>query len=265
MPSALITGHLGFIGGHVYKTLKKDGWDVVGLDKKDYSDCVDSDNFPYGEKIDVIFHLACDASIPNSLEHPFESNANNIGALIQVLEFARKQKCPVIYSSSSSIYGDVQTPYSLQKSIGEQYLKLYWELYKVPSVSLRYFNVYGEGMPLDGPYSAAIALFREAKAKDEELPVMGGNQTRDFTFVGDIVNANIAAMENSSVGKGEVINIGGGQNYSIEEVAKAISKKIKYLPQRVGEPMHTLADISKAKKLLSFEPTTNLIEWLKSQ
>ena len=282
MAKILVTGHLGFIGSHLFKALKEKGHEVEGIDLKDEDNpnndiraLTPSDLF----KVDYVFHLAAKAKVPYSVDNPLESHDHNINGTLNVLRCAKEAGVKrVIYSASSSAYGDQDSlplkedmtpnplsPYAIQKLVGEYYCRVYSQIYNLETVSLRYFNVYGEGMPLDGPYSAAIAIFRAAKAKDEELPVMGGKQTRDFTFVEDVVNANILAMESDLVGKGEVINIGGGQNYSIEEVAKAISEKIKYLLQRKGEPMHTLADISKAKELLGWSPTTNLLQWLKSQ
>jgi len=269
---------MGFIGSHLFKELKKQGHEVEGIDLK--SDDTNNDIralLPTDlHWVDYVFHLAAKAKVPYSVDNPIESHDHNINGTLNVLRCAKEAGVKrVIYSASSSAYGDQDSlpltegmtpnpmsPYAIQKLVGEYYSTVYAQIYDLQTVSLRYFNVYGEGMPLDGPYSAAIALFKEARDKDEELPIMGGKQTRDFTFVDDIVRANIAAMESENVGKGEVINIGGGQNYSIEKVAKAISPKVKYLPQRKGEPMDTLADITKAKELLGWEPTTNLIEWL---
>ena len=155
------------------------------------------------------------------------------------------------------------SPYAVQKLVGEMYCKNFSDLYGLETVSLRYFNVYGEGMPLDNAYSACIARFLDFKSRNEPLTVYGGKQTRDFTYVGDVVKANILAME-SDIGLGEVINIGAGKNYSIEEIAKTISDKLVYSKQKEGEPMDTLADNNKAKEMLGWEPTTNLIKWLKN-
>jgi UDP-glucose 4-epimerase len=120
-------------------------------------------------------------------------------------------------------------------------------------------------MPTDNAYSACIAIFLNNKKQGKPLTVLGGKQTRDFTYVGDVVEANILAMTSDRVGEGEVINIGGGKNYSIDEVAESISQDIIHEPQRKGEPMNTISDCTKAKVLIGWSPSVNLIEWLKSQ
>lgn len=259
----------------MFRALKEKGHKVEGVDLKEDRDIralLPEDFF----KIDYVFHLAAKAKVPYSVDNPLESHDHNINGTLNVLQCAKEVGVKrVIYSASSSAYGDQDSlplkedmtpnpmsPYAIQKLVGEYYCDVYSKIYGLETVSLRYFNVYGEGMPLDGPYSAAIAIFRACRDKDEELPILGGTQTRDFTFVDDVVRANILAMESNNTGLGQVINIGGGKSYSIDAVAKAISKKVNYLPQRRGEPMHTLADIRKAKRLLGWEPTTNLIQWL---
>ena len=272
MPSALVTGHMGFIGGHLYKRLVKDGWDVVGVDikgrEKDipYSlsqpiiseDCCMPWHYP-SKKVDVIFHLACEASIPYSLKEPRVSNDNNIGAVIEVLEKAKEWKCPVIYSSSSSIYGDVQTPYSLQKSIGEQYLKLYWELYQVPSVALRYFNVYGEGQPDKGAYKLALGIFLKQYKEGKPFTIVGtGEQRRDFVHVDDVVDANLKAYECVSVGG--VWDVGTGTNHSINEVCDMIDPK--HLRVKLKPRIESFENLAIPEM---YQPKIKLESWIKSQ
>ena len=222
--------------------------------------------------------MAAQAKVPLSIDRPIFTNRHNVEGTLNVLYCAAKAGVKkVIFSSSSSIYGDQKesilhekmtpnpmSPYGLQKLIGEEYCKMFSQIYGLKTVSLRYFNVYGEQMPTDGAYSACIATFLKQRNEKRGLTIMGGEQTRDFTYVGDVVNANLYAME-SELGNGQTINIGGGQSYSINEIANTISKYVKHLPQREGEPMHTCADNSKAEKLLNWYPTTNVIEWLKSQ
>ena len=230
------------------------------------------------EGVDYVFHLAAQAKVPLSIDRPIFTNKHNVEGTLNVLWCAAKAGVKkVIFSSSSSIYGDQEestlhekmtpnpmSPYGLQKLIGEKYCKMFSQIYGLKTICLRYFNVYGEQMPTDGAYSACIAAFLKQRDAKRGLTIMGGEQTRDFTYVGDVVNANLYAME-SNLGNGQTINIGGGQSYSINEIANAISQNVKHLPQRKGEPMHTCSDNSKAKRLLNWYPTTNVIEWLKSQ
>jgi nucleoside-diphosphate-sugar epimerase len=268
----LITGHKGFIGSHLFNEINAEG-----IDLKEGKDILDLTPFDL-EGIDYIFHFAAFPKVPYSIDHPIETNRNNIDATLHLLDCAAKARVKrLIYSASSSAYGNQDTlpltedmkpnplsPYAVQKLTGEYYCKLYSEIYGLETVCLRYFNVYGEGMKVDDGYSACLALFIDAKKKGLPLTVLGGKQTRDFTYVKDVINANILASKSNKVGKGEVINIGSGENYSIEEIAKTISDTIIYKPQRQGEPMDTRADISKAKELLNWSPSMNLLKWLKN-
>ncbi len=159
-----------------------------------------------------------------------------------------------------SFEANPKSPYGLQKYIGELYCKLWSNIYGLPTVSLRYFNVYGPRQSAEGAYALVIAKFLKQVKEGKPMTITGsGKQTRDFTSVHDVVNANILAMESSKVGKGEVINIGAGKNYSINEVAKLIGGPISYVESRI-EPKHTLADNKLAKKLLGWKPKVNLKE-----
>ena len=178
-----------------------------------------------------------------------------------------------ISSISSSAYGDqkilplVETmsampksPYGLQKYIAELYCKLWSEVYKIPTVCLRYFNVYGPRNSSEGAYALVIAKFIEQKRRGETLTITGdGKQTRDFTHVRDVVQANLLAMKSKKTGKGEVINIGSGRNVSINSVAKIVGGPMKHIPARF-EPKHTLADNSLARKLLGWKPEVTIEE-----
>lgn len=277
MAKILVTGHLGFIGRHLCRKLGDNGYVFEGIDLKDETDIrklkpVDLKGVEY------VLHLAAQAKVQLSIDKPLFTNSHNIMGTLNLLWCAKEAGVKrFIYSSSSSVYGDQKTlpltedmipnpmsPYATQKLTGEYYCKQFSELYGLETVSLRYFNVYGEDMPINSQYSACIARFLDFKAKNKPLPIYGGKQTRDFTYVGDIVFAILSAMYSKKVGKGEIINIGGGQNYSINEIAKTISDNYEHLPQKKGEPQHTLADITKAKRLLSWKPQTNLIQWLKN-
>ena len=181
----------------------------------------------------------------------------------------------VIYSASSSAYGETTilptseivptnplSPYGLQKLIGEQYCKLFSEIYNLETVSLRYFNVYGEKMPSEGAYLTVISIFDEQLKKGIPLTITNnGKQRRDFTYVGDIVEANILTATNKNVGKGEVFNIGNGNNYSVNEVADMMKGEKSY-GIRVKEPFETLADNKKAQNILKWKPKGNLPKWL---
>lgn len=279
----LVTGHKGFIGSHLYRTLLEQGYDVLGWDLKDGNDVTqmlpaDLNNGREERRVGVIFHLAAMPRVPLSIERPGYTNWHNVEGTLRVLWVAKEAGVRrVIYSSSSSVYGDQKmplketmnpspmSPYAVQKLTGEYYCKVFSEIYGIETVSLRYFNVYGEGMKADDPYSPCIAIFLDQKMRGEALTVLGGKQTRDFTYVGDVVRANILAMSSNKVGKGEVINIGGGKSYSIDEVASFISDKVVHLPQRKGEPLHTWAEVLKAHELFGWSPTVNLKDWLCAQ
>lgn len=275
MARILCTGHQGFIGKHLFRELLKDEFnEVVGIDLKDNRDIRELEPEDF-EKIDYVFHLAAQTKVQQSIEKPLFTNEHNITGTLNVLWCAKEAGVKkVIYSASSSAYGYQQflplregmkprpmSPYGIQKLVGEQYANNFAHLYKLETVSLRYFNVYGNEMDQDSPYGACIAKFIKQKKEGKPLTILGGKQTRDFTYVGDVVRANILAMK-SDVGRGEVINIGSGINYSIEQIALAISDNVEYLPQRKGEPQDTQADITRAKKLLGWEPTVDVIEWL---
>ncbi len=277
MARILVSGFRGFIGHHLYRTLADQKHELIGIDLKDGRDILDltPDDF---EGVDYVFHLAAQAKVQLSIDRPVFTNRHNVEGTLNVLRCAAKARVKkVIFSSSSSIYGDQKedtlheemkpnpmSPYGLQKLIGEQYCKMFSRVYKLKTVCLRYFNVYGEQMPTDGAYPACIASFLKQRDAKIGLTIMGGEQTRDFTYVGDVVNANLYAME-SKLGNAQVINIGAGESYSINEIANAITQNVKHLPQREGEPMHTRANNSRALDLLNWYPTVNVIEWLKSQ
>ena len=277
MTKVCVTGSEGFIAKHLIRRLKSEGYEVIGIDLKTGQDIRElSPDDVRGVK--CIFHLAAQAKIPLSIDQPEFTNDHNINGTLRVLMCAKEVGAKVIYSASSSAYGNQKSlplfetmkteplsPYGLQKLVGEEYCRVFSAVYGLETVSLRYFNVYGENCPVDSPYASCIARFLDFNKKGQVLPIYGGSQTRDFTYVGDVVEANILAMKSDRVGKGEVINIGAGSRYSIEQVAETISSQVVRLPMRQNEIQDTLADISKAKELLNWEPKTNLLEWLKRQ
>ena len=289
----LVTGGAGFIGSHLVDKLIEDEHQVVVIDnlstgKEEFINPkaefhkLDIRNLeeikPLFKGIDVVFHLAAQPRIQPSIINPVESHSNNVVGTLNVLVASRDAKIKkFVYSASSSAYGDQKelplkedmlpgpkSPYSVFKLIGEQYCKLFNELYDLPTISLRYFNVFGPRQSYEGAYATVIGIFlRQAKA-NQSLTIIGkGTQTRDFTSVRDVVSANILAMKSDKVGKGEVINIGTGKNYSINKIASLISDKVVYIPPRSAEVQDTLADNSLAKKLLSWQPKVDIEEGIK--
>ncbi|MBU1291948.1 NAD-dependent epimerase/dehydratase family protein [Patescibacteria group bacterium] len=227
---------------------------------------------PYFKNIDGVFLLAALPSIQYSIDFPVEANRNNVEGVLNVLEASQKENIKrIVYSSSCSIYGDPNklpvketanpdplSPYALQKYIGEEYCRLFSTIHNLETVSLRYFNVYGPRMDNKGAYTSALSIFMKQKANNQPLTITGdGTQTRDLIHVNDIAKANILAMNSKKVGQGEAINIGSGKNYSINQIAKMISDKIKYISPRI-EPHDSLADNSLAKKLLNWQPKMKL-------
>lgn len=293
MAKVLVTGGAGFIGSHLVDALIERGHEVSIIDnlstgKKEYVNPaakffkVDirelSQIQPLFEGVDFVFHQAALPRIPLSIEKPIETNDINIKGTLNALVASKDAKIKkFVYASSSSAYGHQKelpmredmackplNPYALQKYVGELYCKIFFEIYGLPAVSLRYFNVYGPRQPSEGAYIPVIGIFLDQKKRGEPLTVTGdGNQTRDFTHVSDVVRANILAAESEKAGRGEVINIGAGRNQSINEIARLIGGKITYIPLPSGEMRHTLADISLAKKLLNWEPKIKLEEGIK--
>jgi nucleoside-diphosphate-sugar epimerase len=271
---AVVTGGKGFIGSHLARSLRERGDDVVIVDLPEY-DIKDADVL---KKVfsgaDVVFHMAALPRVQYSIEHPQETHDTNVNGTINVLLAARDVKVnKVIFSSSSSVYGNAKTipifesatpapisPYALQKYIGELYCRMFSEVYGLPTVSLRYFNVYGSGASADGAYALVISKFLKQRAEGMPMTITGdGTQTRDFTHVRDVVNANVLAARSAKVGKGEAINIGAGKNASVNKIAELIGGPVEHIAPRL-EPHDTLADNSLAKKLLDWEPSVSLEE-----
>lgn len=283
----VVVGGAGFIGGHLAHAL---------LERGDIVDIIDNlsggkrENIPDGVKLyeldirdlaaiapviagaDVVFHLAALPRVQFSIDQPLLTHEVNITGTLNVLLAARDGKVGrVVYSGSSSAYGDQEKlplseemrekpvhPYGLQKYVGEEYARLFADIYGLPTVTLRYFNVYGPKMDPDGPYALAIGRFLKLKKLGEPLTIVGdGEQTRDFTHVADVVRANLLAAESAKVGRGEVINIGAGRNVSVNQLAALIGGETVHVPAR-KEARHTLADIRRAKELLGWEPEVRL-------
>jgi len=289
----LVTGGAGFIGSNLVDMLINEGYKVFVIDnlsggKKEnlnkkaifYKDDIYHLNkiLPLFKEIDYVFHLAANPRVVFSVENPIESHKVNVDGTLNVLYASYKNKVKrLIFASSSAVYGNIKklplkentiphpiSPYGLHKLIGEFYCKLFSNLYNLETVCLRYFNVYGPRMDPEGPYALVIGKFLKLKKENKPLTIYGdGKQTRDFVYIDDVVWANILAMKSKKVGKGEVINICSGKNYSISYIAKLIGGKKVYLPPRKGEVRHTLGDNSLAKKLLNWQPKIDLEEGIK--
>jgi nucleoside-diphosphate-sugar epimerase len=292
---ALVIGGAGFIGSHLTDALVKEGYDVLVFDnlsngkkenvnKKAVLQVGDIRNpedlkkaFMYLGPGAYVFHLACLPRVQFSIDFPRESHEANINGTLNVLLASHEGKANrVIYSASSSAYGDQDTlplvetmkpnpksPYALQKHTGELYAKVAFEAYGLGTVCLRYFNVYGPRQEPDGSYAQAIPKFIGQRKKGVALTITGdGKQTRDATHVSDVVRANILAAKSKKVGKGEVINIGSGKNHSVLKLAALIGGPVVHIEARL-EPRNTQADIRLAKKLLGWVPKVTLEKGIK--
>jgi UDP-glucose 4-epimerase len=290
----LVTGGAGFIGGHLVDKLIEQGHEVIVVDNlstgsksdinpkatfinADISERINREELCIAmENVDTVFHCAALARVQPSIQNPQKYHKANIDGTFNVLLSARDSKVRrVVYSASSSAYGDQKqmpltedmptapiSPYALHKLIGEQYCFVFSKCYGLETVSLRYFNVYGERQAVDGAYSTVIGTFLKQKYDGYKLTITNdGEQRRDFTYVGDVVDANIKAAISDKVGNGEVINIGKGSNYSVNEVADLISEEKEFIGDRL-EPRETLADNTRAKELLDWAPQTDLKDWL---
>ena len=228
------------------------------------------------EGVDIVFHTAALARVQPSIEDPQAYHNVNVNGTLHVLLCAKESKVRrVVYSASSSAYGDVNkpplkedmptdpmSPYAVQTLIGEQYCTVFSKVYGLETVNLRYFNIYGERQVSDGAYATVIGIFLKQRDDGQKLTITNdGNQTRDFTYVKDVVSANLLASISDKVGNGEVINIGRGENYSVNDIAKAIGGETEFIGERL-EPKETLADNSLAKELLGWQPETNVTDWL---
>lgn len=292
---AIVTGGAGFIGSHMVELLLEKGYKVFAIDdmsngqQENISMFKDNPNYKFC-KIDLskefddsifkdavyVFHMAALADIIPSVEEPIKYYKANVTATIRVLEACRKYGVKkLVYAASSSCYGipdeyptredaeiRPQYPYALTKYIGEQCVLFWHKLYKLPVISLRYFNVYGPRARTNDTYGAVFKVFLSQKLHNKPLTIVGdGTQTRDFVYVTDATRATLMAAESDVVG--EVINIGSGKPQSVNYLAKLIGGKLEFIPKRPGEPDSTHADITKAKKLLKWEPKVSFEEGVK--
>ena len=228
--------------------------------------------------VDVVFHTAALARVQPSIDNPIEFNDVNVCGTLNLLKACVDYDVKrFIFSSSSSVYGEVEkkdlptsenanlnpmSPYALQKLMGEQYCKLFSDIHNLETASLRYFNVYGNRMSLDGAYKLVIPIFTEQILNGNPMTIRGdGEQRRDFTYVGDVVKANIKCMDYPLELNGDVFNIGNGDNRSVNDIANMIGgDTINVEP--VIEPKETLADNTKAKKILGFNSSMSIDDWI---
>lgn len=288
LKKAVVTGGAGFIGSNLVRTLvsegvsvevvdnyaggRLDGREVPGATYHD-ADILDLSAHPHIFKdADAVFHLAALPRVQDSIDHPVETARSNIDGTLMVLEAARIGGArKVIFSSSAAVYGDQETmplnerleptpksPYGLHKQVGEQLCRLWAELYQLPTVSLRYFNVYGPGFDPSGAYALVVGRFIDLRRQGQPLTIAGdGSHTRDYVHVSDVVRANILAAASEKVGKGEVMNVGSGEETSIKDLAELIGGPTEAAPPRV-EPVRSVADVSRAKELLGWSAATKL-------
>jgi UDP-glucose 4-epimerase len=288
----LITGGAGFIGSHLAEKLSKSNriiiLDNLSTGRKSNIKHLKNISFfkcdlsvkgkwkNFFKNIDCVFHLAALADIVPSINSPENYYNSNVTGSLNVMQACRENGVKkLIYSASSSCYGipqkyptkelekiDPQYPYALTKYLGEQ-ICLHWgKLYSIDVVSLRLFNVYGTRSRTSGTYGAMFGVFLAQKLANKPFTVIrDGNQTRDFTYVTDVISAMIT-VSNSKI-KNEVFNIGSGKTVSVNDIVRLLNGKKVFIPKRPGEPYCTFADISKIKKRLKWSPKINIKEGIK--
>ena len=292
MQRVIVTGGAGFIGSHIVNKLINMGIQVSIIDdfstgtieninpaaycwKQDISTVNIEDLTEFMKGVDTVFHLAALARVQPSIEYPVPYHNTNVTGTHNLLVAASNSGVKkFIFSSSSSVYGNAKvptseshelnpmSPYALHKLIGEQYCKLFSELYDIDTVCLRYFNVYGNRMSLDGAYRLAIPIFA-TQIKDGKPCTINndGEQKRDFTFVGDVVDANILVATSTKEFNGDVYNVGNGDNTSVNELVDMMGGERSY-GNEVIEPFETLASTAKIDLDLDWRPKGDLQKWI---
>ena len=297
----LITGGAGFIGSHLVKHVLGAGGNVRVVDNlstgsaKRLSQIRESVQLVTGDladnsvaaevvkDVDYVLHQAAVPSVQRSVVDPVGTHRSNVTATLNLLENSRKARVRrFVYAASSSVYGDTEvlpkseempanplSPYALQKWVGERYCKLYHELYGLETVSLRYFNVFGPGQDPYSEYSAVIPKFSTKLLAKEPITVYGdGEQSRDFTYIDNVIQANLLALRAPNA-PGEVCNIGCGQRVSLNQLIQILEEllevraQVTYAPAKPGDVRHSLADITKAIRVLGYVPETEIEEGLR--
>lgn len=301
MSMYLITGGAGFIGGHIAEALVKSGKKVRILDNfssgklsnldaiKNDIDLIEGDIRDAAivrkamQGVHYVSHQAASRSVPKSMTRPQEYNDVNVTGLLNVLVAAKDEGVrKLVFASSSSVYGDVTSfpqregdeqfpisPYALTKKIGEDYCRLFSEVYGLPTTALRYFNVYGPRQSLEDEYAVVVPKFITVLLKEGNPPIYGdGTQARDFTYVSDIAAANICAME-SEKGAGKAYNTAGGESHSVLELAQVIAQTLNvplhptFLPKRPGDVYKTHSDSSAIERELQWKTKVSFEEGVK--
>jgi len=296
-----VTGGAGFIGSHLVDALLAAGWSVRVLD--DFSSGREANLAQARDRIEllrgdladpevaaaavadveVVFHQGAVPSVPRSLEEPIRTNRVNVDGTLQILEASRRAGVRrVVYAASSSAYGDTEvlpkvetmpadplSPYALQKYAGEVYCRLYHRLYGLETVALRYFNVFGPRQDPRSTYAAVVPRFAVACLRGEPPTIHGdGEQSRDFTYVGDAVRANLAAAD-APKAPGLVFNVAGGRRVTLNALLATIQQIVGsrvtpiHGPARPGDVRHSQADLTRARTLLEWEPSVSLEEGLR--
>jgi UDP-N-acetylglucosamine/UDP-N-acetyl-alpha-D-glucosaminouronate 4-epimerase len=300
MANYLVTGGAGFIGSHLSEELVRRGHRVRVADslitgKRANLDHISGVEFLEGDLADMAFaqqavegmnyvlHQAAIPSVPRSVKDPITSNRANVDATLNVLVAARDAGVKrLVFAGSSSAYGDTPTlpkhegmpdsplsPYALQKVVGEQYLQMFTKLYGFETVSIRYFNVFGPRQDPSSPYSGVISVFATALLENRPATIYGdGGQTRDFTYVANVVDGVLRACEAGGA-SGEVINVATGGRISLNELYHTMKKLVGatvdpvYVDTRAGDVRDSQADISKARRILGYEPVVSFEEGLR--
>ena len=296
MIKSLVTGGAGFIGSNLVDYLIDRGHQVVCVDNES-AEC--NDKFYWNDKainvkgdvtdykfmknvftgVEYVFHLAAEARLQPAIKNPIEAVYKNCVGTTTVLQCAREAGVKrVVYSSTSSGYGyneppnvetqpdDCLNPYSVSKIAAEKMCKMYSDLYGLETVVLRYFNVFGERSPTRGQYAPVIGIFQRQLDAGESLTIVGdGTQRRDFIYVGDVARANYLAslMPGVRDNLGGVFNVGSGVNYSVQEIADAISDNQTYIPKREGEMDTTWSNIDKINQVIGWKPEVDVLDWIK--
>ncbi len=285
----IVTGGAGFIGSNLVDALVEMGHEVLVVD--DLSTGKEENLNPRARFVradiadpqvpladlfagaECVFHTAALARVPRSIEDPIGTHRVNVTGTLHVLQAAVQAGVRrVVYSSSSSVYGDQEVlplvedmrpdpvnPYGMQKLMGELYCRTFHRVYGLSTVCLRYFNVYGPRQVMEGAYRLVIGIFLDQKRRGQPMTVFGdGEQTRDFTHVRDVVQANILAMSSDRVGRGDAINVGTGRETSVNRIAELIGGPVVHLDPRPFEERRKRADITRARDLLGWRPTVSV-------
>jgi UDP-N-acetylglucosamine/UDP-N-acetyl-alpha-D-glucosaminouronate 4-epimerase len=296
----LVTGGAGFIGSHIVRRLVGEGELVRVVDNlstgqsirlktaRDYIEFVEGDladervSDEVVRDVDYVLHQAAVPSVQRSVYDPIGTNRANVNATLNLLESCRKAGVRrLVYAASSSAYGDTEvlpkveemssnplSPYALQKLVGERYCKLYYDLYGLETVSLRYFNVFGPDQDPHSEYSAVVPKFITKILAEEPITVYGdGEQSRDFTYVDNVVQANLLALR-ALEAPGNVCNIGCGEHITLNKLIRLLEEilgvkaNVNYAASKAGDVRHSLADITRARCLLGYEPKVMVKEGL---